>query len=267
MLIKRIISLVPAATEVLYYLGLEARVVGVTEHCNFPEEAKSKYKVGTFAQPQLTRILDLEPDLILADEGIHRKVIRELENHHIRVLQATPITVEDIFTFMAEISTLTQTQDQAKPLITFLRDRAESLRQNPPGRRPRVFRLMSTGTYITPGPKAFQYDALRLAGADMMNLAGNKPYVQVSWQQIEEFNPEIILFCGVNKGRPLPERCKGCSAKLPICQRTAEDIFGKEWSRISALREDRVYPLPCHTICRPGPRLMDGAEKLRKLFE
>nr|WP_242832452.1 helical backbone metal receptor [Desulfosporosinus orientis] len=264
---RRIISLVPSATEMLYYMGLETRIVGVTEHCNFPEEAKSKYKIGTFAQPQLTRILYLEPDLVLADEAIHRKTIRELEKSNIPVLSATPITVEDIFTLMNKLGILTQTQNKAVPLVTSLRDRAETLSQNPIARRPRVFRLMSTGTYITPGPKAFQYDALQLAGAQMMNLDGSKPYVQVSWRQIEEFDPEIILFCGVNKGQPLPEKCKGCPAKLPICHRTAEDIFGEEWQRISAVRENRVYPISCHTICRPGPRLIDGIEKLRQLFE
>jgi iron complex transport system substrate-binding protein len=84
--------------------------------------------------------------------------------------------------------------------------------------------------------------------------------------QIKEFDPEVILFCGVEKGQTLPPKCIGCVAKNPICQRTVDDIMTKDWEQITAVRENRVYPIPCHTICRPGPRLVDGMEKLHSLY-
>lgn len=87
----RIVSLVPSATEIIYYLGLEAGLVGVTEHCNYPEEAKAKNKVGTFGYPQLARILALKPDLVLADEALHKKLIEELKRAGIKVLAASQV--------------------------------------------------------------------------------------------------------------------------------------------------------------------------------
>jgi len=264
---QRIISLVPSVTETLYFLGLEAMVVGVTEHCNYPAEVNFKYKVGTFGQPQLSKILSLEPDVVLADGDLHRKIIEELQKNEIRVLKATPTNVDDVFILMSELGYISHTEVTVQPLINILKERIEKIRQDSILRSPRVFRLMNTDPFFTPGPRSFQYDALRLAGAQLMDLPSNDPYVKVSWDQIIEFDPEVILFCGVEKGQSPPLKCKGCLAKKPICHRTSEDIITWEWGNITAVREHQIHPISCETICRPGPRLIDGVEKLHQLFQ
>ncbi len=266
-IIQRIISLVPSATEMLYFLGLEARLIGVTEHCDYPEEAKAKDKVGPFGDPQLSKILSLQPDLVLVDGALHRKLIEELQNNNLEVLVATPINIEDIFILMSKLGDISKTETTVQPLISLLKERIDQLSQHANLRSPRVFRLMSTVPLITPGPSSFQYDALRIAGAQLMDFQSNDPYVKVTWHQIKEFDPEVILFCGVEKGQPLPLKCKGCRAKNPICHRTVEDIMTEEGKPITAVRENKLYPISCDTICRPGPRLIDGIEKLHKLFQ
>lgn len=265
-MIQRIISLVPSATEILYFLGLEARLIGVTEHCDYPEEAKSKYKVGTFGYPQLSKILSLQPDIVLVDGALHKKLIEELQNNKIEVLVATPISVEDIFILMSKLGDISQTEITIQPLISILKERIDKLSQKSILRSPRVFRLMSTDPFVTPGPSSFQYDALRLAGAQLMDFQSNDSYVKVSWNQIKEFDPEVILFCGVEKEQLLPSKCKGCIARNPICHRTVDAIITGEWEDITAVRQNKIYPISCDTICRPGPRLIDGIEKLHRLF-
>ena len=265
--IRKIISLVPSATEILYFLGLEAYVIGVTEHCDYPEKAKSKCKVGTFGYPQLSKILSLQPDIVLADGALHKKLIEELQNHKIEVLAVTPISVDDIFILMNKLGYITQTEITVQPLITIMKKRLDKLSQKSIIRSPRVFRLMSTDPFVTPGPGSFQYDALRLAGAQLMDFQSNDPYINVHWNQIKEFDPEVILFCGVEKGQLLPLKCKGCMAKNPICHRTVDDIITEKWKHITAVRNNRIYPISCDTICRPGPRLIDGIEKLHRLFQ
>jgi iron complex transport system substrate-binding protein len=265
--ILKIVSLVPSATEILYFLGLEECVVGVTEHCNYPEEAKLKCKVGTFGNPRLSKILSLEPDIVLADGALHRKLIEELQFNQINVLTATPIRIEDIFVLMSKLGQLSQIEVSITPVISGLRDRVDKLRQNSLIRRPRVFRLMSLDPFITPGPRSFQYDALQLAGAQLMDFQSNDPYISISWNQIEEFDPEVILFCGREKEEIPPLKCKGCIATNPICHRTIDDIIIGDWRGITAVRENKAYPISCDTICRPGPRLIEGIEKLHKLFK
>lgn len=263
---KRFISLVPSHTEILYYLGLQARVAGVTEHCDFPEEARARDKVGTFGQPRLSKILALKPDLVLADGALHREIIAELKNTGIEVLACTPSRVEEVFTLMSEIGRLCGIEDSVRPVIASLQERVQSFSQDPVRRRPRVFRLMSTDPIVTPGPGSIQYDAMRLAGAKLMDFQPADSYVRVLPEQIKEFDPEVILFCGVEKGQKPPPKCRGCVARDPICRRTVDDVITRDWEQLTAFRENRVYPIPCHTICRPGPRLIDGMEKLNKNY-
>lgn len=264
--IQRIISLIPSVTEILYYLGLEAKVVGITENCDYPEETKSKCKVGTFGHPQLSLILGLEPDIVLADLVLHKKLIEDLQKNKIQVLDATPVNVYDIFILMSKLGCLSHTELTVQPLINSLKERVDRLTQKSALRRPRVFRLMSTDPFVTPGPRSFQYDALLIAGAQLMDFQSNESYVKVTWNQVKQFDPEVILFCGVEKGQLLPLKCKGCIAKNPICHRTVDDILDLELEQITAFRENKIYPVSCDTICRPGPRLIDGVEKLHNLF-
>lgn len=264
--VQRIISLVPSITEILHFLGLESRVVGVTEHCNFPEEAKTKEKVGTFGQPQISRILSLKPDLVLADGALHKKLIEELQNTEVKVLASTPSSLEDVFLIMSELGRFCDTENAVRSIINSLRKRVLRLSQKSNFKRPRVFRLMSINPFVTPGPRSFQYDALQMAGAQLLAFESNDPYVKVYWEQIKEFDPEVILFCGVEKGQALPQKCIGCVARNPICQRTVDDFMTKEWEQITAVRANHVYPITCDTICRPGPRLIDGMEKLHSRY-
>ncbi|TEB12183.1 ABC transporter substrate-binding protein [Pelotomaculum propionicicum] len=263
---QRIVSLVPSFTEMLYFLGLEERLTGVTEHCDFPEEAKTRAKVGTFGQPRLTRILALQPDLVLADAALHKAVSGDLKNAGVEVIPFTPVSVDDIFWVMNEIAQVCDVEAAVRPLIDSMRERVEQLGRKSGHGRPRVFRIMSMDPIVAPGPGSFQYDALQKAGAQMMVFPTKDPYIKVAPEQIIAFDPEVVLFCGVAKGQAPPLRCKGCVAKRPICQRTVDDIIRREWAQITAFRENRVYPIPCHTICRPGPRLIDGMEKLHSRY-
>ncbi|MFZ5645115.1 MAG: ABC transporter substrate-binding protein [Bacillota bacterium] len=263
--VRRIVSLVPSTTEILFFLGLEDKVAGVTEHCDFPEKAGEKDKVGLFGQPQLSKILSLNPDLVLADRTLHKKLVSELQNSGVNVLAHAPSSVEDILLMMSEIGQAGGRESQVRTVTAALRERVGALGKSP-GRGFRVFRMMSANPYITPGPGSFQYDALLKAGAKLMDFQSGEAYVKVTGDQIKQFDPEIILFCGIAKGQEPPPRCKGCHISKPVCHRTVDDVIAKDWEHVAAVRENRVYPIPCHLICRPGPRLIDGMEELSNRY-
>lgn len=263
---QRIVSLVPSFTEILYFLGLEERLAGVTEHCDYPSQAKTRAKAGTFGRPSTAVILSLKPDLVLADAALHRAAAVELRGAGIEVIGFTPGSVDDIFGFMEKILQLCRVEDAGREQINRLKERVEQLSRKSGRDRPGVYCLMSTDPLITPGPGSFQYDALQKAGARLMDFQTKEPYVVVSPEQMVAFNPEVIVFCGVAEGQRRPPPCKGCVAERPICQRTLKDLTNGKWVKTTAFRERRVYPLPCHWICRPGPRLIDGMEKLHSIF-
>jgi iron complex transport system substrate-binding protein len=76
---QRIVSLAPTHTEILFALGLADNVVGVSDYCNYPPEAKEKQKIGGFANPDIDKILALNPDLILAFGTIQKPIVKKLE--------------------------------------------------------------------------------------------------------------------------------------------------------------------------------------------
>lgn len=265
--VRRIVSLVPSHTEILYFLGLGALVVGVTEHCDYPAEAVGKEKVGTFGQPDLSKILSLRPDLVWVQGLMHQLISQELRDKGIAVYAPNPRNVEEVLRSMEDIALMCGLENSPNHAVVSLRERVNGLEEKSRQRSgPRVFRLMNDHPVITPGPGSFQYDALRLTGAQLMGFDSCEAYLTVPWEAIVEYDPEIILFCGTDKGQKPRPRCKGCAAKNPMCQRSVEDIITEKWSGISAVRQGRIYPLTCDIICRPGPRLIDGMEKLQNYF-
>ncbi len=265
--VRRIISLAPSLTETLFFLGLGEKVVGVTEQCDFPPEAREREKVGSFARPDLKRISKLKPDLILALSRIHEKFLKEASREGLPVLAVPGArSVEDILRLMEEIADIAG-EGRGRALVGLLRERLGAIREKvralPP---PRVFRLMTEDPIIAPTRSSYQWDAIRLAGGMPMPLEFEEPYTSVRLEEVVRFDPEVILSCGVREGEER-RKCPGCRAQSPPCRRRTEEIGRREgWRETSAAREGRIYPIPCELICRPGPRLVDGIEYMSRLF-
>ena len=81
----RVVSLAPSATELLFALGLNDKIVGVTEFCNYPAEALAKEKVGGFGPPSIEKIVSLSPDLVVA-ASLHQAVVEQLTQLNIPVI-------------------------------------------------------------------------------------------------------------------------------------------------------------------------------------
>jgi len=267
--IRRIVSLAPSLTETLFFLGLGERVVGVTEQCDFPPEAREREKIGSFIEPDLGKISRLKPDLILALGRIHEKFFEEASGGDLPLI-SLPSTksVEDIFCLMEEIAKLAGEEEKGKSLTGSLRERLKLVKERvKPFPPPRVFRLMIEDPIVTPTSSSYQWDAIRLAGGKPMPLEFEEPYTPVKLEEILRFDPQVILSCGVRNGEKPRRRCPGCRAQNPPCQRIVEEIGKWEgWRETQAAGEGRIYPIPCELICRPGPRLVEGIELMSKLF-
>jgi len=262
----KVISLVPSYTEMLFSLGLGPVLAGVTEHCDFPPETRSIEKIGTFAGPRVDKVLALKPDLVCADPALHSNCIDRLKVEGINVYSPVLQTVDDVLRAMEDLAEMCNQREAVEKVVFPLRERLNSIKENARKKyHPRVFRIMSDNPVITPGPGSVQYDAIKLAGGTLMPVK-NQPYLKVSWVELEDFDPEILLFCGRRKGEPKRPRCKGCYAKNPICQRTVDEIITGRWSGMTAVKHKNIFPLSCDILCRPGVRLIDGIEKLHRYF-
>ena len=201
----KLISLAPSCTETLFYLGLGEKVIGVTEQCNYPEEAKEKEKIGSFACPDIKKIVSLKPDLIITCGKIHEKFLGEFRKHDIAVFDFAPESVKDTLDRMEKLGRICGQDTACGVLVDALRQRINKAIGKIPERAssPRVFRLirmMNRKQMFTPCPGSYQYDAILVSGGKPMPFAVETSYAKVSLEKVIEFNPEIIISCGRKKG-------------------------------------------------------------------
>ena len=265
----RIISLVPSHTEILFALGLGDQVVGVTSHCDYPPEVEKIQRVGLFGNPNIEKILSLQPDLVLLDSRLPGRCKQELQEAGVEVFDFFPFTLEGLFTGMERLINVAGGEDDARQVVDELRMKADQLikrAKQHPSRR--LIFVMGSDVLATPGPASMQYGALSALGLELYPVDFHISYLPLSWGDVAKFDPEILLVCGRVPGREEQKRCPGCSIKNRPCARDVEEIYHvAEIADVKAVKERKVFTVPCTFFCRPGPRLLEGMEWLVGMLE
>jgi iron complex transport system substrate-binding protein len=266
--LRRIISLAPSITELLFYLGMGDSVVGLTRQCNYPAAVRDKEVIGSLIMPDVKRILELSPDAVIGLTDLHRHVPDIIRTNDTSVILLDYQTVQDILGIMEAISSLAVEPETGMEIAASCRQRVDSLRNgNTDNRKTRTLFLITESPIMTPSRNSYQYDAMRIAGAAQLP-SGYTKYERVTLEEVAHFDPEIILACGRHRDDPLPGMCPDCHSPNPVCQRIVEDIAEKPvWKDTSAAANGTIVPVPCHWLCRPGPRLIDGMESIAKIIQ
>jgi len=250
---QRLISLAPSITEILYFLDLGDRVVGVTSYCNYPPEVKEKPRVGTYWEYNLEAILALKPDLalVMADQGEGESSLAGLRHWGIPVYLAQADTLPQLFQTIQEIARLTGREEVARRRLPELEARVQRVEAKVRGLpQPRVFLQIDEEPLITAGRRAVHHDLIQRAGG--INIAGflEPRYPIFSLEEVLKAQPEVILFTGMVGAKALPARLG----------------FWRRWPMLPAVAAGRLYWVDPDLIDRPGPRLVDGLELLARLF-
>jgi len=260
----RIISLVPSHTEILFALGFGDQLVGVTAHCDYPPEVDKIQRVGLFGNPSIEKILSLQPDLVLLDSRLQGNCQKELQKAGIEVFDFFPFTLEELFSGMERLIDVVGGGGHARQVVVGLRIEADRLIKRAkrlPSRR--LLFVMGSEVLATPGPASMQYGALSSLGLELYPVDSQISYLPLSWGDVANFNPEILLVCGRVPGREEQKRCPGCSVKNPPCARDVEEIYQvSDIADVRAVKERKVFTVPCSFFCRPGPRILKGMEWL-----
>lgn len=247
---RRIVSLAPSITEILFSLGLGERVVGVTQHCDFPPEALAKPRVGSYVDLNLEKILSLKPDLIIATaDGNERKAVERLDRFRVPVYITNPRNLEEVFQTILAIGRITRREAPAARLARTLRQRADRVVRITAGLpRPRVFLQINEQPLMTVGRDTFHDNLIRLAGGINVSGAEAINYPQYSLEQVLRHGPEVILITSMAReanAEKKKDRWKG-------------------WPHIPAVQQGRIYLLNTDLLDRPSPRLVDGLESLAR---
>jgi len=247
---RRVVSLSPSSTEILFAVGLDAEVVGVTTFCDYPPQAKLKPKIGSTI-PNLEVILGLKPDLVLGQDFIRPDMLAKLEQLRVPVFLMSPKTVEDIFGHINTVGRLVGHEKEGRLVVQGLRDRLTEVgRRLTRAKRVRVFYVVNTDPLISVGSASFIHQMVEVAGGE--NIAGRMTmaYPKVSLEEVIRKDPEVIIFpIGTTEG--IPE---------------AEQQGWRKWKGVSAVAQNRLYQVKGELVNRPGPRVIEGIEVLAHLL-
>ncbi len=245
----RIISLAPSVTEVIYLLGADDRLVGVTAQCDWPDSVRTKPRIGDLISPNFETILAAKPDLVIASTaGNDRSAVEKLAELGLPVYVTAPRNVERIFETVAAIGQIAGCDARGEALVSRMKQRLGEIERRLAGLPPtRAFFITWFDPLLTPGKLTFENDVLRLAGVESISADIGQFYPRYSLEQVLARDPDVIITVN-HEGSPLPD-LRGLAG----------------WQRLRAVRQGRIYILN-EVFQHPSPRFVDGVEELaRKL--
>jgi iron complex transport system substrate-binding protein len=242
----------PSITETLYALGLSEEVVGVTQNCNYPPEAKLKEKIGR-ETVNLEKVISLKPDLILMLEDAQKKDIEKLKRFGLPIFTVNPHTVAEVLDSIAEIGRVTGATIEARRLVAGMKKRIDHVKEprslfdlwRP---KPLVFMVVGWEPLISAGPGTFINDVIRLAGGK--NLAGKagSPYPQYDFEELLNRDPPYII---------IPE------GLISMDEVKKSD----RWRQLSAVKNGRILFVDPDILFRPGPRVVLAIEVIAEFLK
>ena len=249
---KRIISLAPNVTEILFSLGLAEEIVGVSTHCNYPEKARDKVRVGSYISLDFERILSLKPDLIIATgAGNTQEMVERLEKLGIPTFVIFPKDFDGILRSITDLGHLLNREKEAQQITQGMRVRRQRVLALTQGLyRPWVFLQIGEAPIVTVGKGSFADDLIHLAGGE--NIAGGeeKMYPRLGMEEILKRSPEVIIVSSMNpKGN--------------------YETTLREWTRwktLPAVRRGRIYLVDSDLVDRPSPRIIEGLEEIARIL-
>jgi len=256
---QRVISMSPNFTEIVYDIGAQDQLIGVTNFCKFPPEAQKKEKIGGFLNPSFEKIVSLKPDLALLVPSYGR-TIENFKKLNIPVLVQDNSTIQDVLDTYDVLGQRLGHEAQARTAKKKLEDRLDAVRQKAGARQP-VSILFVVGHTIgglqqiyAAGNDSFVGEIIALAGGENI-LAGTKiAFPLVSKEQLIKRDPEVIV------------------DSMPSDEATGDTIEKAKvaWGQLPSLRAVRnhhVYFLKQDEYLIPGPTMVGLAEYLSKIFD
>jgi iron complex transport system substrate-binding protein len=244
--LKRIVSLEPSVTAILFALNQGKRLVAVSEWCERLADVGDRPRLPSTWSARLEEILPLEPDLVVASVPYRAETMVELLRARLNLLCLYPERLKDVYAHITWLGRLTGAADEAEQVIAGMRADFEAIRQRVTGlRRPRVYAEMWPKPPMS--SPAWVAELVEIAGG---RFVPEKPGRAVTDEEIVEADPEIIVVAWAGVAHPPLEQ---------VSQRAG-------WDQVAAVREGRVVAVDEIWLNAPGPNLARGARLLADLI-
>ena len=247
----RIVSVAPNLTEILYALGLDDAIAGVTLDSDYPPRAAEKPKIGTFWQPDIEAIVALAPDLVVAlDFQQQKSLVQRLQRMGYACLVADIWTVADFFDAVETIGAATGRASQARTLVAGIQSRIRQLEVSLAGQtRPRVLWVVQRDPLRVAGRDTFVNELIELAGGENAIGATLHKYPPIGAEQIIAADVEVIIEPAMI-GDDLSQQHELAMA------------YWSRWPNVPAVKSERIHVIDGDLVSRLSPRLYEGIETI-----
>jgi iron complex transport system substrate-binding protein len=249
----RIVSLSPHATEMLYALGLEKNVVGISEQCDFPSEAKTKPVIGSVTLPSFERIVALSPSYVVGSELNPRTVLEALKKNGVQTRILAPKFVHeipaDIVTLGRELGAGGRAEVLARDFSASLQKYERSALARVQSGKNRIVVLVQVSPPIAAAPRSWLGDIFARGGYENIVKPDAHPWPKLSREFLFSQNPDVVF---LDRGA--------------LSQNQSEANVVAEIQRLWAGKttKPRVVFLPRDVLMRPGPRIVEGLRFLQE---
>jgi len=245
---KRIVSLAPSNTEILFALGLGDSVIGVTDYCDYPDAAKAKTRVASYLNPDLERLVSLQPDLILAESIQEKTVLPALERLGMTVFVTEALTIDTILNDISVLGKITGKTVAASRMLDTMNLKINSVvskTQNlSSSQQLKVLYVNWHDPIWTMGRDTYINDIIRKAGGTNIYESDFEKSRAVSLESVITKNPQVIFVSGM--GTTGDVVYKGIKDEVRLYT-------------VDAMLNNRIYKISdANLIERPGPRIVDG---------
>ena len=237
---KRIVSLAPSVTEILFAIGLGDRIVGDTTYCDYPPEAKKIEKVGDTQNPSMERIVALHPDLVVVTTASQlEQFVDRLNQVGIPVYATRAANLDQLVDSINKLGEVTGAAAQAQALTASLRSRINAVRTRVAGLpAPRVLVVLNSEPLMTAGANTFVNDLIANGGGESISRDEQTEYPKFSLETAVARRPQVIFLQA--GGAPLPSQLESTPAA----------------------QDKRVYHIDDNLLLKPGPRVVDALEQV-----
>jgi iron complex transport system substrate-binding protein len=253
---RRIVSLAPNMTEILFALGLGDRIVGVTSFCDYPPEARTKPKVGGMSNPSLEAVVSLKPDIVvMTTDGNSRDFEEKLRSLHIRTYVSRARRIKDLPKGIRALGAALDVREEADRLAGEYEARLKKIEKvKPVGPKKKILFIVWPDPLIVAGPGTVINDAIKIAGGENLAERSIAEYPKYSLEAILRDPPDMIVI-----GPDMREEEGGAIRKL------AQGLLSR-LRALPAVRNGKVFYVS-DDLYRLGPRTVRGIEELRKVME
>ncbi len=246
---ERVISIAPNITEIIFAMGKQDKLVGRTEFCDYPEEVKNIESIGNIDHPNVEKIVELQPDIVITSTIFTKEMLQKLEEANVKVaILHAEDSFEGVYDIIEKTGILLNDRDKANSIVAEMKEKVELVKNKVDGlKKPSVYYVMGYGEYgdYTAGRDTFISRMIEMAGGK--NVADDIEGWKYNIESLLEKDPDILI----------------CS-KYYDSKAGIENADG--YKELSAVRGQKLFEIDNNMLERQGPRLADGLVEMAKII-